>query len=82
MKMNALSYMIKYLPFLVVTFQAAIHKYLLWQNVAHFERVEPATIYMSKKFHLHSGFYSSTFVYSCFSTKIQFFDCLLSSVAP
>ena len=31
---------------------------------------------------IYSGFYPGTFVYSCFSPRIQFLNCLLSSVAP
>ena len=30
----------------------------------------------------HADFFPNTFVYSCFSPKIQFLFCLLSSVAP
>ena len=53
MKMLALSYMIKYLPYLVVNFQAAIHKNLLLARCRAFEHAEPTTIYIIKKFHLH-----------------------------
>ena len=46
MKLNAISYMIKYLPSLLVNFQAAIYKILLLARCrAFFEHVEPTTIY-------------------------------------
>ena len=54
MKMNALSFMIIYLPCFLVNFKAAICKILFWQNVGHFEHVEPTTIYTIKRFHLHT----------------------------
>ena len=53
MKMHALSYMIKYLPCLVVNFQAAIHKNLFLARCKAFEHVEPTTNYIIKIFHLH-----------------------------
>ena len=46
--MNALSYMIKYLPCLLVNFQAAIHKNLLLTKC-----FKPTTRYIIKRFHLH-----------------------------
>ena len=52
--MNALSCMIKYLPCLLVNFQAAIYKNLVLARCReHFEHVEPNTIYIIKRFHLH-----------------------------
>ena len=53
MKMNAVSYMIKYLPCLLVNVQVAIYRNLLWQNVVYFEHADPTTIYIIKIFHLH-----------------------------
>ena len=54
MKMNALSYMIKYLPSLLVNFQAAIYKILLLARCrAFFEHVEPTTIYIIKNISTH-----------------------------
>ena len=47
-----LSYMIKYLPFLTVNFQAAIHKNQLVARCRAFEHVESTIIYMIKIFHL------------------------------
>ena len=48
MKMNSLSYMIKYLPCFLVNFQAVIHKNLLLAKCSN-----PTTIYIIKRFHLH-----------------------------
>ena len=53
MKINPASYMIKYLPCLIVKFQATIHKNLLLAGCRTFENVNPTTIYMIKRFHLH-----------------------------
>ena len=54
--MSALSYMIKYLPCLLVNFQAAIYKAkcrgYFWQNVEAFGHVEATTTYTIKRFHL------------------------------
>ena len=50
MKMNALSYMIKYLPYLLVNFQTVIYKKPVSQNVDHFKNIEPTTIYIIKRF--------------------------------
>ena len=48
MKMNALSYIIKYLMCLLTNFQAEILK-----NVEHLEHVDLTTIYIIKRFHFH-----------------------------
>ena len=48
MKMNALSYMIKYLPCLLVNFQAPIYKNLLLAKCS-----KPTNRYIIKRFHLH-----------------------------
>ena len=49
--MNAISYMIKYLPRLIVKFQAAIHKNLLLARCRAFGHVERTTIYKIKIFY-------------------------------
>ena len=46
MKMHALSYIIKYLPCLIVNFQAAIHKNLPLARCKAFEHGEPTNIYI------------------------------------
>ena len=53
MKMHSLSYMIKYLPCLIVNFQAAMRKNLLLARCKAFDHVEPTTIYIIKIFNLH-----------------------------
>ena len=53
MKMNALSYIIRYLQCLLINFQAAIYKKPHLQNVEHFEHVEPTIINIIKIFHLY-----------------------------
>ena len=58
MKMNALSYMIKYLPYLLGNFPTVIYKEPVWQNVDHFKNVETTTIYIIKRF-------TSTYLLSC-----------------
>ena len=51
MKMNALSYMIKYLLYILVNFQTVVYKKTyVWQNVDHLKNVEPTTIYIIKRF--------------------------------
>ena len=48
MKMSDLSYMIKYLPYLLVNCDT--YKTYVWQNVDHFKNVQPTTIYIIKRF--------------------------------
>ena len=48
METNALSYIIKYLPCLLVNFQAGIYKNLLLANCS-----KPTTIYIIKRYPLH-----------------------------
>ena len=52
------------------------HTFLEINSIESIERPE----YKSSLF-AFTGFYSSTFIYSHFSTKIKFLYCLLSSVA-
>ena len=54
MKMNALTYMIKYLPCLLVNVQAAIHKKTYFsEDAEHFGHGEPTTIYIVNILNLH-----------------------------
>ena len=78
MKMNALSCMIIYLPCFVVIFKATIYKILFWQNVGHFEHVEPTTIYTTKRFHLHTT--ESLLFYKEFSSLYVTTTLLLKAI--
>ena len=55
------------------------HKSVFVRNrYIYIHRMLHVCVYMYIYVYVCAGFYPSTFIYSCFSPKIEFLDCLLS----